>query len=277
MSKLALTLRLFHVGTHVLRGVVVTAWILPRISREDRNQAIQRWARQLLQILRIEWRVSGVLPVPEQMPVLLTSNHVSWVDIFVIQALHPVRFVSKSEVRAWPVLGWLADRTGTLFLVRASRRQTAEIGAQMQSVLAQGDSLGLFPESTTSDGQRVLPFRSPMLQSAVDSKRPLLPIFLHYKLADGQPNPHLPFVGSMTFAESLLKILRGPASLVEIRVGPLTQPVQQHRRELAVLLEQHTRALMVGTTRAGYLEQGQVVQTYGSETSSPQAASIQCQ
>ncbi len=277
MRKLALTLRLFIVSAHVLRGVLVTAWILPRLSREDRNQAIQRWARQLLQILRMDWRVSGALPSLDQFPVLLTSNHVSWVDIFVIQALYPVRFVSKSEVRAWPVFGWLAARTGTLFLVRASRRQTAEIGTQMQSVLAQGDSLGLFPESTTSDGQTLLPFRSPMLQAAVDSKRPLLPIFIHYKLSDGQPNPYLPFVGSMTFVESLLKILGGPAATVDIRIGPLTHPLQQHRRELAVLLEQHTRALMVGTTRTGYLEQGEVLQTYGSEMPSPQAAGIECQ
>ena len=105
----------------------------------------------------------------------------------------------------------------------------------------------------------------------------LLPILLLYKLSDGQHNPHFPFVGSMTFAESLLKILRGPAAFVEIRVGPMMPPLQHHRRELAFLLEQHTRALMVGTTRTGYLEQGEVMQTYGSEAASPQTAGIQFQ
>lgn len=242
-----------------------------------RNEAVQRWARQLLQILRIDLRVSGKLPPSDQLPVLLTSNHVSWVDIFVIQTLYPVRFISKSEVRGWPVFGWLAARTGTLFLARASRRQTAEIGAQMQTVMALGDSLGLFPEATTSNGTEVLPFKSSMLQAAIDSKRPLLPLFLRYGLSDGQHNPFIPFIGAMTFAESLLKVLQGPAALVEIRVGPLIQSSQHHRRELAAMLEQQTRSLMMGASGTRYLKQGEILQTYSGEAASPQTASIQSQ
>jgi 1-acyl-sn-glycerol-3-phosphate acyltransferase len=167
------------------------------------------------------------------------------VDIFAIHSVRPVRFVSKAEVRHWPVFGWLAAKTGTLFLVRTSRKQTAAIGGEMEKVLSLGDSLGLFPESTTSEGHSVLPFRSAMLQAAVSRQTPILPVALQYRLHDGTANPHLPFVGEMTFAHSLIKVLTAPPSQVQIRVGSLVHPTQMHRRELAQRLEQITLDLLL--------------------------------
>ncbi len=245
MRLLALTYRITLINWHIFRGVVTSAVVLPLVSPRFRDRLIQNWSIGLLRKLRLTVQVHGALPQPGQMPVVLTSNHISWVDIFAIHSVRPVRFVSKAEVRQWPVFGWLAAKTGTLFLVRASRKQTAAIGEEMERVLGMGDSLGLFPESTTSEGHSVLPFRSAMLQAAVSRQTPILPVALQYRLHDGRANTHLPFVGEMTFAHSLIKVLTAPPSQIHIRVGALVQPAQMHRRELAQRLEQITLDLLL--------------------------------
>lgn len=245
MRLLALTYRITLINWHIFRGVVTSVLVLPWVGPTSRDRLIQDWSIGLLRKLRITVQVHGTLPHPGQMPVVLTSNHISWVDIFAIHSVRPVRFVSKAEVRQWPVFGWLAAKTGTLFLVRTSRKQTAAIGGEMEKVLNLGDSLGLFPESTTSEGRTVLPFRSAMLQAAVSCKTPILPVALQYRLRDGTANPHLPFVGEMTFAHSLIKVLTAPPSQVQIRVGALVHPTHMHRRELAQRLEQITLDLLM--------------------------------
>ncbi|MHB8353981.1 MAG: hypothetical protein ACYDCF_06030, partial [Burkholderiales bacterium] len=101
-----------------------------------------------------------------------------------------------------------------------------------------------FPESTTSEGSSVLPFHSAMLQAAVSCQTPILPMAIQYRLHDGTANPHLPFIGEMTFVDSLIKVLTSPPSQVHIRVGALVHPAQMHRRELAQQLEQITLDLL---------------------------------
>ena len=245
MRRLALSLRTVRLLWHVFRGVTTTAIVLPWSGRDLRNRLIQNWAAGLMRLLQVTVQVEGSLPEARHLPVMLTANHVSWVDIFAIQTVHPVRFVSKSEVRRWPVFGWLAARTGTLFLVRASRRQTAAIGQEMEAALESGDSLGLFPESTTSDGTSVLPFRTSLLQAAINREAAILPVALCYRLDSGQHNPHIPFVGDMSFAGSLVRVLAAPPSRVEIRIGVPVLPAGRHRRELALHLEQVTQSLLL--------------------------------
>ncbi len=237
-------LRFMLVVIHVLQGVLTTAVILPSLSPVQRDVRVRQWSARLMRILRIRVCVSGDWPSVESHPLILTSNHVSWVDIFALHSVHPVRFVSKAEVRHWPVFGWLAEKTGTLFLERGSRRQTAAIGESMASTLAAGESLGLFPESTTSTGESLLPFHSSMLQAAVGRGVPVLPVFLTYRLEDGSLNPYVPYVGEMTFVESFVRILNAPPSRVNIRVGPLVSSQGLHRRDLALQLEQITWQLL---------------------------------
>jgi 1-acyl-sn-glycerol-3-phosphate acyltransferase len=249
MKWFTVALRVTLIQFHIVSGVLTSAIVLPWVSSRHRDRLVQRWSRRLLKHLRIRVLVDGNLPTPDQLPVVLTSNHVSWVDIFAIHAVHPVRFVSKSEVRQWPVFGWLAAKTGTLFLVRASSRQTVEVGRQMVLALSQGDCLGLFPESTTSDGTTILPFRSAMLQAAVACQSSVLPVALRYRLNDGSPNPHVPFVGDMTFIQSLAKVLTAPPSRVEIRIGEPVNPEGLHRRDLARELENITGRLLASESR----------------------------
>ncbi|MDE1941938.1 MAG: 1-acyl-sn-glycerol-3-phosphate acyltransferase [Betaproteobacteria bacterium] len=243
-QRIVLTIRSVRLLLHVVRGVTTTAVILPWSSRKLRDRLIQNWAADLMRLLRVTVRIRGTLPERHHFPVVLTANHISWVDIFAIHSVYPVRFVSKSEVRHWPVFGWLAAKTGTLFLVRSSRKQTAAIGQEMEDVLATGDSLGLFPESTTSEGMTVLPFRTSLLQAAINRETVLLPVALRYRLEDERHNPHIPFIGEMTFARSLARVLSSPPSLVEIRIGAIVTPNGRHRRDLALHLEQITASLL---------------------------------
>jgi len=223
---------------------MTSALVLPGASAQRRDALILDWSQSLLKKLRITVHVHGALPARSEFPIMLTSNHISWVDIFVIHCVSPMRFVSKSEVRHWPIFGWLAFKTGTLFLERASRQQTAAIGGAMEEAFMNGDSLGLFPESTTSEGLTVLPFKSSMLQAAVSRQALILPVALRYRLHDGSANPHIPFIGDMTFAQSLIRVLQSQPSRVDVALGEALMPGAMNRRELARHLESITLSLL---------------------------------
>ncbi|KRH79417.1 MAG: 1-acyl-sn-glycerol-3-phosphate acyltransferase [Ferrovum sp. 34-44-207] len=244
MIRVTSFIKLIFVSFHVVVGVVTCTLIFPISSKKVRMGLIRKWAQLLLFYLRVRVETIGELPDFKKQTYILTSNHISWVDIFVIHSLHPVRFVSKSEVRHWPVFGWLADKSGTLFLQRQNRRATQAIGNDMVYALREGDSLGLFPESTTSNGQQILPFKSSMLQPAVSEKTPFLPIAIRYYLSNGKINPYIPFVGDMNFVSSLLGVVKSPQTTVKVAIGHIITPVDVHRRELAQILEKDTQTLL---------------------------------
>ncbi len=226
------------------RGVLTLWLIWPWCNATRRHALIRNWAAKLLRLLRLTVQVNGPWPVVDG-PFLLTSNHISWVDIFIILSVHPVRFISKSEVRQWPLLGWLAAKTGTLFIDRSSKRQTLEIGRAMSLVLSTGEDLGLFPESTTSTGEDVLPFKTSLLQAPLDCNATLLPVALRYHHPLGETDCAYPFVGDMTFMDSLRRILRSPPCTATLSPG---LPCNIHalgtdRRQIAHNLHTLTREL----------------------------------
>jgi 1-acyl-sn-glycerol-3-phosphate acyltransferase len=161
----------------------------------------------------------------------VVANHVSWLDVLALNALWPATFVCKSEVRRWPVLGWLIGRDGTLFLERGNARQARRLGSRMARRLSAGERIALFPEGTTSDGTSVLPFRPALLQAAIASGAPVQPVALSYS------DPAAAFVGEMTFWESLRRVSR--ACALEAR-AELCEPVAcagLGRREVASLAQ----------------------------------------
>ena len=110
-------------------------------------------------------RITQVGKLTDDKPVLILSNHVSWSDISVIGAVAPVTFVAKSEVKSWPVFGWLARLQKTIFIERDRRNRTGDHARAMADRLLGGDAVLLFPEGTSSDGIRILPFRSALIGS----------------------------------------------------------------------------------------------------------------
>jgi 1-acyl-sn-glycerol-3-phosphate acyltransferase len=136
-------------------------WLLGKLDLPGWGFICSNYYRVLCRLLRIRVRVEGE-PVRGR-AVLYVSNHVSWVDIVVIGSLSPVAFVAKSEVRKWPLIGITAAIQRTVFVDRARRHRTSDAIGEIVERLASGTSVVLFAEGTSSDGNRVLPFRSALV------------------------------------------------------------------------------------------------------------------
>jgi 1-acyl-sn-glycerol-3-phosphate acyltransferase len=138
---------------------------------------------------------------------LIVTNHISWLDVFVLNTLVPMRFVAKSDVRHWPVLGWLCVRAQTLFIERGKARSAARINIQMTELLKGGESLAIFPEGTTTDGNQVAHFHSSLLQPAIDAGVHIYPITLRYQNVHGIHSLAPAYIADISFATSLWRIL----------------------------------------------------------------------
>lgn len=174
-------------------------------------------------------------------PVLLVSNHVSWSDIPILGGVAPLRFLSKSEVRAWPVIGWLAEQAGTLF-IRRGGGQALAARDQIAGTLARGQSVLVFPEGTTSVGITVLPFHGRLLSAAAQAGVAIQPISIGYR-RDDLPDHLAPFVGDDRFESHLIRMLRAPAVSVEIVLHePVTAPPDADLQALSETLHETVQA-----------------------------------
>ena len=174
--------RCLRLGLHFVWGGLVTAAIYPWINEAKRLRIKQRWSRRTLELLSI--RIDAP-PVDMPPGCLIVANHISWLDIFAINALRPAAFIAKSEVRRWPFIGWLSARNDTLFLHRGSRTHAREINREIAARLRHKADIAIFPEGTTSDGTLLHGFHAALLRPAIDAGRPLLPLALNYRDAHG--------------------------------------------------------------------------------------------
>lgn len=229
--------RLAQLALHVLVGLIKAALLLPWVNRVRRAGLIHLWAVRLLDILHIRLSVQGKQPGFSTTSVMFIANHVSWLDIYLLMAVCPIRFVSKSEVRTWPLVGWLTAQAGTLYIERARRHDTARSSREVINALDQCDNVGVFPEGTTSDGTLILPFHSSLLQSVIDSEAQLWPIAIRYVHRDGTVNTAPAYVGEMSLIDSLRRVLAEPEIMAEM-IYLEQLPIQgRSRRELAALAE----------------------------------------
>jgi 1-acyl-sn-glycerol-3-phosphate acyltransferase len=166
------------------------------------------WARGLLAILGVRLRVGALRVAPGS---LVVANHVSWLDAVVLRALVDARFVAKREVRRWPLLGWLLELNGTLFIERRPCRDLLRLNAEVAALLARGESVAAFPEGTSTDGAGVLPFKPALFEPAVRGGHPVHAIALAY--GDGTAA----FTGETTLWHSLLAVAAIPRLVVEVR------------------------------------------------------------
>jgi len=177
-------LKLLRGVWHLLVGWATIYFRFPQLNSQQREARVQVWAMQLLHIWGIDLEVRG-RPVM-QGPALLVCNHISWLDILVIHATRHCRFVSKSELRDWPMLGTLATGGGTLYIERAQRKDAMRMVKDMAQSLKNGEVLAVFPEGTTGDGVGILPFHANLIQSAIDGDAPVQPLALQF--IDSQTN-----------------------------------------------------------------------------------------
>jgi 1-acyl-sn-glycerol-3-phosphate acyltransferase len=239
MRKLRLVL-------HILRGALITALLLPRASRARRQAIVSRWSLQLLGICGMGLVVHGNRAAHGG-AALVVSNHVSWIDIFVIDAWRPTPFVAKAEIARWPVIGWLSAQAGTIFIERTRRSDARRIVTQLAATLEAGGQACVFPEGTTSDGAAILPFHTNLLQAAVSAQKPVLPLALWYEDAAGRQSFAPAFVGELTLAQTLDAMLRAAPLTAHLSIGTPLAPGESRRalgmRAQAAVAEMLARGL----------------------------------
>lgn len=247
VTAAAISIRLLTIGRlsrlllHLAWGVTLAGLAFPFLGPERRDRVIMAWSRRLLRIVGVELRMNAAPSLPEG--ALLVCNHVSWLDVYLVLAAQRVHFVSKSEVRAWPVAGWLAHKTGTLFLQRGRRADTARINAEMRELMAGGAWVAVFPEGTTSDGRGLRRFLPSLLQPAVELDRPIVPAALRYRTPGGDYCRAPAYVEGVSLWQSLMQILSEPDIVGELHFGAPIAP-NAHRRELAAQAEAAVAAML---------------------------------
>lgn len=206
MRRLNAVVRLFRLVGHLFSGLRTLRRDFGGLTDEERQERVQQWSAYALEVLGVELEVRGSAPVLG--PVLVVSNHVSWLDILVINAARPCRFVSKADVKSWPLLGRLVEEAGTLFIEREKRRDAVRVVHHLAESLRAGDVLAVFPEGTTGDGSSVLPFHANLLQAALSAHAPVLPVALGYVHAkDGGLHDAPTYVGDTTLVASIWRTL----------------------------------------------------------------------
>lgn len=229
--NIRLAWRLARVTVHLCEGLATCALVFPFASPPLRARITRRWSSQLLRLCRVSVARDG--GVPPLAHALVVANHVSWLDIFVINALSPCRFVAKAEIRAWPVMGRLAAGAGTVFIARGNRRELRHVFKGLVDVLQHGERVALFPEGTTGLQGQVLPFHANLFEAAIDAGVRVQPYALAYVGADGAHHPSIEYVGETTFVDSLFRILQGPPVMARLTCLAPLESYGAHRRELA--------------------------------------------
>jgi 1-acyl-sn-glycerol-3-phosphate acyltransferase len=221
-----------RLALHVFYGMLLAVFY-PHLKQTRQRRIVQSWSRGLLSILNISIRIEGPQYAHGGGSCMTVANHVSWLDIFVLNAIHPSLFIAKSEVAAWPIVGWLCRRSGTIFIERALRQNTSQINRRLGLLLQQGARIALFPEGTTTDGAEVGHFHSSLLQSVIDADAKLAPLALRYQNENNEFSCIAAFTGDMTLVQSIWQILRCPRLNVRVVFTPELMSGNTNRRMLA--------------------------------------------
>ncbi len=236
--------RLLRVVAHLLRGMAIVALRFRGLDAKARQRHIGRWSLGLLHALGV-----GLVSEGQFRPraTLVVANHVSWLDIAAVHAVCPqARFVSKSDVRRWPLLGWLIGAVGTLFIERERKRDAMRVVHQTAESLAAGDVVAVFPEGTTGDGRALLPFHANLLQAAIAAEAPVQPVALRYTEPGFDHSPAVSWLGATTLAHSVWTIACARGVQVCVTALPARGSRHADRRALAQTLREDIEAVLVG-------------------------------
>jgi 1-acyl-sn-glycerol-3-phosphate acyltransferase len=193
-SRFTRSYRLARLLLHIVYGCVGVNVAFPVFSRRLRVRSIQRWSRQVLGMLHVRVSERGSLP-PGRMPTLIVSNHISWLDICILHSLLPIRFVAKSDVRGWPLVGSMAVRTGTIFIDRSNPVDTMRVNRTIVDAFERGEYVVVFPEGTSTDGTELKPFRASLFQPALEAGARVAVLAIRYVNPDGSVNQDASYAG----------------------------------------------------------------------------------
>jgi 1-acyl-sn-glycerol-3-phosphate acyltransferase len=223
-----LALRKARLVAHLLHGMWTVATRFPRASADVRLELNRAWSLKMLRLCGMRLVVHND-DVRLDAGALVVANHVSWIDIYVINAWRPTPFVSKAEIRNWPVVGWLAQQLGTVFIQREKRSDAKRIMHELANRLMAGEIMCVFPEGTTSNGEKLRPFHANMFQAAVSASCPVQPVCLMYKDANGRQSTAPAYIDDMTLGDSLDMLLRGTPLTAHLYVCDALAPGADRR------------------------------------------------
>ena len=231
-SHIFARLRLLLIGLHLLSGAFQLALLFLHGGSTGRRRLKRAWSRQLLALLgiRIDSDLGDRIRIEGG---LLVANHISFIDIFVINALLPSGFVAKSDVAQWPLIGWLARHADTVFIERGSRKAAHSTRQQMLAALGAGQRLAIFPEGTTTSGDRVLPFHAALFQSAIDAAVPVHALALSYRGSDGARCGAPAYIDEISVIGCLISVLEAGGLVARIELAASFAPPLADRRHLA--------------------------------------------
>jgi 1-acyl-sn-glycerol-3-phosphate acyltransferase len=242
MNRLAGLCKLLHTALHVVGGLLTILLLFPALDSAQRQLRVQRWSAAMLSAMGVQLKVDG--RIQHAGPLMVVANHISWLDITALHSVQFCRFVAKADIKHWPVIGGLADRSGTLFIERASSRDALRVVHHMADSLRAGDVLAVFPEGTTSDGTALLPFHANLFQAAVSANAPVQPVLIQYlDRRCGQSSQAPNYVGEEHFLTSVWRTLCTPGLVAHIRLGAPQAIDSRDRRALAAQLRDAVAAL----------------------------------
>lgn len=208
--------RLFRILTHTLLGILIVATSWPITEEKTRVALTKWWCRKLLKCFNITVVTFGELPLANTSNNMFLANHVSWVDIYALNSIMPLQFIAKSDINHWPILGYLVRKSGTIFINRSSRKDTSRIVETTTQRLLAGANVGFFPEGTTTDGTSLAPFKSSIVQAAINAGAKLRPVAIRYPLPNDGINTQMAYAGETTLGESMMNVLSQKKPMVEL-------------------------------------------------------------
>jgi len=217
----------------LVRGAWTVRVHFGRLDAAQRGRVVQQWARQTLAVM--ELHVQADAPLAQDLAGLVVCNHLSWLDVLVMQSLLPVTFVAKREVRHWPLIGYLARGAGTVFVDRARARSAQAMVERTADAMRQGQAVVVFPEGTSSDGSQLGRFHANIFESALRARAPVHTLALQYRqAASDTPAAAAHFIGDMGFLTSMRQVMATPGMRAMLSIGECIASEGHSRKSLAL-------------------------------------------
>jgi 1-acyl-sn-glycerol-3-phosphate acyltransferase len=235
---------------HFLRGGQTVARHFAGYDTQQKRLAIQQWAQGVLQTLQVTVDSHGVTPA--HYAGLVVANHLSWLDVLVIQSVLPGVFVAKTEVKRWPLIGPLAQACATIFVDRSSARSAHSMVDSSVTAIRDGWCVVAFPEGTSTDGRDLGPFHANIFECALRAGTPVQTLTLRYvDRVTGQPSEAAHFTGEMTLLASLLRVMGQSTLCAQVHLGEHIAVQGQTRKTLAQRAHSQIRTLLLALALAG--------------------------
>jgi len=242
LNSLTLSWKIFRISMHLFSGLILTLLFVRNGIHNSSNASrlFIWWNRRLCHIFNAKITIHGEM---NKQSTLYVMNHISWFDIPVLASQQPLHFLSKAEVKTWPLIGWFTTKSGTLFIQRGAKGAAQNSLDEITQCLEKGGSVVVFPEGTTSDGSILKKFHGRLLQAAINSQVTIQPIALRYPY-EKSINPHVPYIDDMTFMDSVKGLIKSKPLKVELHFLP---PLDNH---LSSKNENSTKQLALNAKKA---------------------------